>query len=173
MAGASAISAFAVLGKVLGYPECCTMAYEVRCVGKKMAPTELARQAMRKAPQHCRYHWIPCEKCAQLIVRGEVSFESLLTWKRPLIDLTAKLSLPQVREHAEAVLNEEEYAVYEQMKISGIGNSLQAQATETHMPGLDEATKRFQGELAGKKVNKSVSKGNSPQAPALVRKQRK
>lgn len=109
------------MGKVLGYPNCCITSHEKRLARGQPAPSELACRAMKKIPKGCKYHWIPCEKCASQILLGTATFASLLVYKRPLIDLTGKLTLPVVEQHAKDVLTQEEYKLYEAVAKEGIG----------------------------------------------------
>eukprot|EP00933_Yihiella_yeosuensis_P005512 TRINITY_DN110039_c0_g1_i1.p1 TRINITY_DN110039_c0_g1~~TRINITY_DN110039_c0_g1_i1.p1 ORF type:complete len:161 (+),score=27.97 TRINITY_DN110039_c0_g1_i1:40-522(+) len=119
---AGCIVAAVVVGKVLGYPECCVVAHQGRISAGKLASSQLSRDAMAKAPAKCRYHWVPCDACAQKILSGTGSFKSLLTYQRPLIDLSTKLDMPSVQSHAAKVLTAEEYAVYEAVAAHGTGS---------------------------------------------------
>ena len=113
------VSGVQVLGKVLGYPICCITSHEKRLSMGQAYPSETACKAMKKIPRNCRYHWIPCDKCASQILLGTATFASLLAYNRPLIDLTGKLSLPVVQQHAREVLTQEEYAMYEKVAEEG------------------------------------------------------
>lgn len=107
------------LGKVLGYPECCVTKHVQRSIDESFSglPDERQRKAMEKAPKGCRYHWIPCMDCATEIIEGRATFESLLTYKRPLVELigTGRIGIPEVRCHAREVLDDHEFAIYEEL----------------------------------------------------------
>ena len=115
------VSGVHVLGKVLGYPICCITSHEKRLSVGQVSPSEMARKAMKKIPRGCRYHWIPCDSCASQIIQGAATFASLLVYSRPLVDLTGKLALPVVQQHAMEVLSQEEYAIYEKVAKEGHG----------------------------------------------------
>eukprot|EP00440_Ansanella_granifera_P003125 gb/GFBE01003406.1/.p1 GENE.gb/GFBE01003406.1/~~gb/GFBE01003406.1/.p1 ORF type:complete len:165 (+),score=18.79 gb/GFBE01003406.1/:1-495(+) len=114
------MSAVTVLGKVLGYPSCCIIAHEARGAVGKFGPSEDVRAAMRKIPRGCRYHWVPCASCASQILLGTATFRSLLTYDRPLVDLTSKLDHPKVQREAQKVLTAEEYELYDMAASKGI-----------------------------------------------------
>ena len=127
-------SGIRVMGKVLGYPDCCITSHEKRLARGQAAPSELACRAMKTIPKGCKYHWIPCQKCASQILLGTATFASLLVYKRPLIDLTGKLTLPVVQQHAKDMLTQEEYKLYEAVATEGIGKHFKFSAPSLAQP---------------------------------------
>mmetsp|Transcript_69952 Transcript_69952/g.167924 ORF Transcript_69952/g.167924 Transcript_69952/m.167924 type:complete len:155 (+) Transcript_69952:103-567(+) len=125
-------AAAAVVGKVLGYPNCCIDAHGARISSNRIASSELAHRAMGTAPAKCRYHWIPCEACSKRIVEGKSTFRSLLTWARPLENLENNLAHPAVQRQAESVLDAEEYALYQSLASS---SPMVSAARDSHFSG--------------------------------------